>query len=276
MLRKAAMTVSLLGFLCAGSSNVTAQGLERAKTFHRHNLPEKAKELLINTIHSTKSSATTRAEALYWLGQISFEEGRYDTAMEDWNKLIKEFPQSSRAKEINQRLAQLKEVISQVSDSTISSVIAQSYIRNGDFWSETETKFVIDSSWMPQVEMAIKWYDRVVEEFPGSTAADVAFRKKLFALLGWKKPGRYGSSYGVKNNFGKYMPQVLKTFQEYSEQFPDASHLQGFRYQIAQAYWVNEDWDQTRDWLQKIIEAGGDGETFYVQTAEARLQKVEH
>ncbi len=59
----------------------------------------------------------------------------------------------------------------------------------------------------------------------------------MFALLGWRELGRDGEAYGLKSNFQQYMPQVLKTFAEFEAAFPKSSHLQGFRYQIAQAYW---------------------------------------
>ncbi len=52
--------------------------------------------------------------------------------------------------------------------------------------------------------------------------------------------------------------------------------LQGFRYQIAQAYWIEKDWNQTREWLQKVIDSSKGLATFYSETAKARLKKLEH
>ena len=278
MFRRFTLIVTLISCLALSVLIVQAQDPQKsdlAIDYYRHDLPEKAKEVFINILHHAQSSSDAKAEALYWLGQISFEEGRYSVAFEDWEELVKEYPQSSRAKEINERLDQLREIITQASDASVSSVVAKSYIENGDFWSESDRKFSIDSSWIPNVEMAIQWYDRVIVEFPDSNAAEIAFQRKLFTLLGWEGPGRYGESYGIKVDFNKYMPLVLETFTEFEKAFPNSSYLQGFRYQIAQAYWGQKDWDKTREWLQKIIDAGKGEKTFYTETAKARLKKVE-
>jgi len=112
---------------------------------------------------------------------------------------------------------------------------------------------MIDASWLPHVEMAVDWYDRVIKEFPGSDAAELAYERKLFALIGGKELGE-DSTYGLRANYSKYMPQLLDTFSNFETTFPSNSSLQGFRYQVAQAYWGHRDWVNTRLWLQKVIE----------------------
>lgn len=255
---------------------VSAQNVELAKEYYRHNLVENAKEEFINIFNNDKSSNNDKAISIYWLGQISFDENNYTVAFEDWNQLVNKYPKSEQAIEIQERLVQLKDIIEQVSTSSIPSVVARSFIKNGDFWSKASQRFTIDGSWMPNVELANEWYDRVIQEFPGSNAAEMAYQRKFFTILGWKESGRYGSSYGVENNFSKYMPMLLQTFSDFSTSFPESSYLQGFRYQIAQAYWGEKKWNETREWLKKIINAGGEEETFYTQTAKARLNKVEY
>lgn len=267
--------ILVLGGLVLGCSQVFAQDTNYARDLYNHKLKAKATETFIKILHNPTSSSNEKAEALYYLGQISFEEDNYSVAMEDWQKLIKQYPDSSQAKEIKERLVQLREVTTKISDATITSVVARSYINNGDFWSEADRKFTIDSSWLPNVELAIEWYDRVIKEFPQSSAAEIAYERKLFTLFGWEEIGRYGTSYGLKENFDKYMPQILQTFEEFEKSFPSSSSLQGFRYQIAQAYWGKKDFGNAKKWLQKIIEAGGEQETFYTKTAKARIQKLE-
>ncbi|MBC8146708.1 MAG: tetratricopeptide repeat protein [Bacteroidetes bacterium] len=253
-----------------------AQNVKVAKEYYRYNLTDKAKEEFILTFQSSKSSDNDKAESLYWLGQISFDENNYTVAFEDWNNLVEKYPNSEQAVIIQDRLSQLKDIIEEVSITSISSVVARSYIKHGDFWSEASRRFTIDSSWMPNVELAIEWYNRVIEEFSGSSAAEIAFKRKISTILGWKESGRYGSAYGVKGDFNKYMPMVLSAFDDFSNAFPESSYLQGFRYQIAQAYWSEKKWSETRDWLNKIINASDGEETFYTQTAKARLKKVEY
>jgi hypothetical protein len=85
----------------------------------------------------------------------------------------------AESKEITARLAQLNEMVAKVSDVGISSAVARSYISNGDFWvSGNERKFTIDSSWLPMIELANEWYDRVIKEFPGSDAAEIAYERR--------------------------------------------------------------------------------------------------
>jgi tetratricopeptide (TPR) repeat protein len=256
--------------------DVKGQDIGFAKDLYVHDLKSQALELFIEIFHNPKSLANGKAEALYYMGQISFDEARYSTALDDWQRLIKEYPTSQKSIEIKGRLSQLREVFAKVSDASITSAIAQSYINNGDFWSDTNKIFTIDTSWLPRVELALQWHDKVISEFPGSDAAEIAFQRKLFALIGWKELGQYGQSYGLQANFTQYMPMLLKTFEEFEAAFPNSPYLQGFRYQIAQAYWGHKDWENTRKWLNKIIEVGHGQSSFYTETAKARLKKVEY
>lgn len=253
-----------------------AEDISLAKEYYAHNLRSRALEIFIELLNKPQASAANKAEALYYMGQISFDEARYSTALNDWQRLIKNYPTSPKAIEIKERLVQLREIFVKVSDESISSVVAQSYIRNGDFWSKADSKFTIDSSWMPNVELSAQWYDKTIAEFPGTDAAEMAFQHKMFVLIGWEERGQYGSSYGVKNNFSKYMPQLLKTFEEFETAFPSSSYLQGFRYQIAQTYWSHKEWENTRMWLNKIIEKSQGKSSFYTETAKARLNKIEY
>ena len=250
--------------------------IEIANDFYRHNFTDKAKEKFLDIYHNPLSSDKEKAQALYLVGQITFEEGNYTVAIDDWQILISKFPDSKETKEISKRISQLREIISQSTEGTFSNAVAMSYLNNGDFWSNAERKFLIDSSWMPNLEIALEWYDKILEEFPKSPAAEIAYQRKLFALFGWTESGDDGRSFGLKANFAKYMPRILKTFGYYEKDFPKSSFLQGFRYQISQAYWIHEDWQNTRKWLKKVIAAGGDEKTFYTETAKARLKKIEY
>ncbi len=255
----------------------SAQSVELAKDYYQHSLNEKAKDILITVLHGATTTPANKAKCLYLLGQISFDEGHIKVALTDWQTLVKDYPATPESKEIGARLAQLNENVAKLSDASITSAVARSYISDGDFWaSHGERKFSIDSSWLPMVELATEWYDRVIKEFPGSDAAELAYERKLFALIGWKEIGSDGDSYGLRNNYQKYLPQVLATFNSFEAAFPKSSSLQAFRYQIAQAYWAHRDWANARTWLQKIVDTGGGETTFYTAAAKARLQKVEY
>lgn len=98
----------------------------------------------------------------------------------------------------------------------------------------------------------------------------------MFTLLGWSESGRYGSSYGIKDDVDTYLPLLLSTFADFETNFPNSFLLDPFRYQIAQVYWHNKDWKNTRKWLNIIISKSKDNNSFYLQLAKLRLEKVEY
>ena len=187
------------------------------------------------------------------------------------------YPSSEHAALVKDKRSELAEIVGESRDESINNAVAQSYLRHAEFWSEDkDSAFRIDSSWIPNVESAVNWYDKVIAEFPKSPAAERAYRGKLRTLLGWEESGRYGDSHGVKGNFKKYMPLLLEAFSSFEADFPQAGSLQAFRYQIAQGYWTSKDWERTREWLNRIITIAGDSEGFYKDLAQRRLRKVEY
>lgn len=138
------------------TSNTVAQNVGLAKDLYTHNLKSRALEIFIEILHNSKSSTASKAEALYFMGQISFDDGRCATAFDDWQVLIKDYPTNLKVIEIKDRPYQLKDVFTRVSDASITSTIAQSYIKNGDFWSKADEKFTIDASWLHELELAFQ------------------------------------------------------------------------------------------------------------------------
>lgn len=253
-----------------------AASLEKAKVLSEHGLKDQAKIELIDIIFS-KTSDSNKAKAYYELGKVAFESNQVTQALKTWTQLSLKYPSSNEAKLVKNKIEQLSEIVGESAKESVDNAIAASYLKHADFWSsDKDSRFTIDSSWIPKVETASKWYDKTIAEFPNSKAARIAYEEKIRTLLGWKERGQYGSKFGVEKDFATYMPQVLKAFQELETQFPKASTLQAFRYQIAQAYWSQKDWGNTRLWLNTIITKAGDTDSFYKDTAQRRLQKVEY
>lgn len=249
--------------------------VEKAALLRRHALLAEAKAELIDVIFSN-ATEPVKARAYYELGSIAFEDRNVSVALETWKQLVEKYPKSDEAALVKDRVSELAEIIGDVSKTTAENAVAQSYLRHANFWSEGKDEiFHIDSSWIPNVEAAVKWYDKVIAEYPKTAASQLAHQGKLRALFGWKEPGQYGSSHGLKASFATYMPQVLAAFAAFEAEHPEASTLQAFRYQIAQAYWSRKEWAKTREWLNAIIEKSGDRDTFYRDLAQRRLAKVE-
>ncbi len=101
--------------------------LDIANDFHRHNFSDRAKEKFLNIYHDPSASDQAKAEALYLLGQVSFEEGDYTVALEDWEILIERFPDSKQTGEIANRLSQFREIITHDTETTIFFLLWQGH-----------------------------------------------------------------------------------------------------------------------------------------------------
>ncbi len=241
----------------------------------QYGLTQDAKRELIEVIYG--ADPKPKAEAYYQLGNLAFREGSVSAALEAWTELTRKFPTSAQAVLVKDRLGQLAEVVQQTSKATAESAVAQSYLAHADFWSERKgEKYTIDSSWLPHVEMAVVWYDRVIQEFPKTLASRLAHERKIRTLLGWEERGSRGEKYGARANPGVYMPLAEAAFAAFEAEAPDAPSLQALRFQIAQEYWSSRQWDLARKWLNTIIEKAGATNSFYKDLAQRRLAKLQY
>ncbi len=264
----------ILLFVLALPAMAEAASYNKASMYNQHGLSAEAKKELINLIYS-KTTTVEKAKAHYLLGTIAFNENNVRVALKTWKDLVRKYPNSQEATLVKDRIKELSDIVGDIKADTLKNALAQTYLRHGDFWTKNKaSRFTIDSSWLPKVEMALKWYDKVIAKFPKTDAARVAYESKLMTLLGWKDRGRNATSYGVRKSLTEYMPQLLETFAAFEKDHPDASSLQAYRYQIAQAYWDNKDWDKTREWLNTVITKAGDADSFYKDAAQRRLEKV--
>lgn len=274
-------------FLFVATPSFSAS-IQKAEMLNKHNLIKEAKQELIEIIFEGEggilggNKGEDVAQAYYLLGTIAFKEDDASLALDTWEKLVKEYPNSEQAKIVSKDIEELSEVVTESRDSLIENALARSYLRHGDFWSKgRDTRFIVDTSWLPNVEMATNWYDIVIKKFPNTQAAETAYESKMLTLIGWtEKSYDYTSRYGVDSSFLKYMPLLVKTFEDFSRDFPNATSLQAFRFQIAQAYWGQsvsvqarkvENWEEAKKWLNKIIEVAGDNDSFYKDLAKNRL-----
>jgi hypothetical protein len=262
--------------IASSAGNSESERLEKACLFREHGLLDDAKRELILVVTS-HTDDPTKARALYLLGVIAFDQNHIRVALETWRQLTEKYPKSKEAVSVGERIKELAQIVGESQKEHIDNVVAESYLRHADFWSEHKDEiFIIDASWIDHVEAANKWYDRVIREFPKTLAARLAYEEKIRTLLGWKDPGQYGDWHGVRADHDKYIPRVIETFNQFEADFPDAATLPAFRFQIAQAYWRKDDQPNCRKWLNAIIEKAGVVDTFYVDLAKRRLVHMEH
>jgi tetratricopeptide (TPR) repeat protein len=251
----------------------TSPSVLKARMLVEHGLYDDAQRELIDVVFS-HAEAPEKARALDLLATVAVQKGNFKGALETWNRLISEYPESVEAKQAKERLPLLASVIGEMTEETVDDASAEIYLRSADFWSkERDRIFRIDTSWISNVEAAIHWYDKVISEFPGSSAARIAYEDKMRTLLGWTDQD--GERHGVRSS-PSYLPQLESTFRAYEAAFPTTSAAQGFRFLVAQVYWRNGNWAKTREWLNEIITKDSNANSFYRDLAERRLKKLEY
>ena len=165
----------------------------------------------------------------------------------------------------------------------------RNYLKNGDFYSQDKPhRLGIDASYIDKVDAAIWWYDKVLDEFPGTEEANQALREKIRTLIGWTEGhGQDKKYYGLHayHDHGKiddHFSLIETTFHELETGFPDDEYLEAFAFQIAQRYLyylLVFDYphykDNCKQWLEKTIELAKGKDTFYSHLAKLRLQLVQ-
>jgi tetratricopeptide (TPR) repeat protein len=249
--------------------------LDKAEMLASNGLTQDATRELIEVIFSGDSKS--KPAAYYKLGSLAFREGRPRAAVAAWTDLVRKYPQAPEALSVKERLKQLAEVVLDPSKSTPDDAVAQAYLNHGNFWSNDKSaKYFIDSSYLPVVEIAVAWYDRVIKEFPKSSASRQAHEEKIKTLLGWSEHGQYAEKYGAQKDPAVYMPQVEAALAALETEDSDAPALQALRFQIAQEYWRERKGDLANRWLNRIVEKAGDTPSFYKDLAQQRLAKLQH
>ena len=283
---------SLIGLFFAAHSE--AGHVEHAKMLKQHGLIDDAKRFFIEIVHSELATDADKAASLYNLGVIAFNAKQLQVAFDTWQDLIEQYPESDEGKIVSERIGYLASEIVELSSDVVKDEIARSYLQHGDFWSDDikRHRWLIDSSWLDEIELACEWYDKVIAEFPSTPAAKLAYLEKFKTILG--KDG--AEAYKTRKSFSEYVEPLLATYEDFVKAFPDSDFIPLLEFQIAQAYWGEEDqaarnflrfmesdstaviipylYAETEKWLRSVIE-NGNTNSFYMQVATARLEAIE-
>lgn len=225
-----------------------------------HGLTQESKLSLVNIVFGDYPDSD-KAEAYYFLGAIAFDEGMLSVAIESWRDIEKKYPKSEQAKIVDVKLRQLSGEIEDHAETITTNTIALSYLRNGDFWSKPYLESPKIEAWrISRIDAAEKWYNAIIAEFPGSNASRVAYERKFSMYLNRRDPA-------------KDLEKLIDVMESFERDHPDASRLQAFRYEIAQAYLESRgDSNNGRKWLEKIVEESGDQDSFYRDLAERYIE----
>ena len=285
---------SLMGLFFAAHSE--AGHVEHAKMLKQHGLIDDAKRFFIEIVHSELATDADKAASLYNLGVIAFNAKQLQVAFDTWQDLIEQYPESDEGKIVSERISYLTSEIVELSSDVVEDEIARSYLQHGDFWSDNIKRrhWLIDSSWLDKIELACEWYDKVIVEFPGTPAAELAYLEKFKTIL-----GKDGAEYGIGKSFKKYIGTLLTIYEDFVKAFPNSDSIPLLKFQIAQAYWGHEALEaekwlkstiesdstvvdlsslylyvEAEKWLKSVIE-DGNANNLYMQVAIARLEEIE-
>ena len=133
----------------------------------------------------------------------------------------------------------------------------------------------------------IELYDTAIQNTPGTSYANMAYKMKMQTLLGWKKTSNQGMTITVgldKSNYGdrrgdkerrynKYLPIFVETFNQLETEFPNDPELNLYRLKIVDLYKSIKDKESQKIWLNKVLANSVKGDAYY-NTAIIATQKL--
>ena len=239
-----------IALIIAMSGLTIDASIEKAILLKAHGLNDNAKRELIDLIFDENFKGTDKSRAYYLLGEIAFNENRIQAATKTWGYIVEKYPDSDEALMVKERMDELSKVTLTVHTESFEIddySVAKLYLKNADFWAEgKDDRWMIDSSWIPKIEFALKWYDKVISEFPRSEVTRSAYIGKMRTLLSWREfhkelidiPDDIVGRLIASAIFRIYIGQLVDTFRNFEKDFPNDITLQACRFQIGQAYFV--------------------------------------
>ena len=159
--------------------------VSRGLMLKMHGLEVDAKRAFIDLLYNDEAHEEDKAESLYQLGLIAFNNKDIGLATETWGLLIDEFPNTEKGRTVSAGIKYLLEDYDALvlesareeirdREEVMRDALAQSYLLNAQFWWDPPKQWGIYTSHINQFTMAREWYDKVVTEFPGTDAAKKA------------------------------------------------------------------------------------------------------
>ena len=159
--------------------------VSRGLMLKMHGLEVDAKRAFIDLLYNDEAHEEDKADALYQLGLIAFNNKDIGLATETWGLLIDEFPNTEKGRTVSAGIKYLLEDYNALvlesakeelrdREEVMRDALAQSYLLNAQFWWDPPKQWDIYTSHINQFTMAREWYDKVVTEFPRTDAAKKA------------------------------------------------------------------------------------------------------
>ena len=112
--------------------------VSRGLMLKMHGLEADAKRAFIDLLYNDEAHEEDKADALYQLGLIAFNNKDIGLATETWGILIDEFPNTEKGRTVSAGIKYLLEdynaLVLESAKEEVSDVSAQSYLLNAQFW----------------------------------------------------------------------------------------------------------------------------------------------
>ena len=159
--------------------------VSRGLMLKMHGLEVDAKRAFIDLLYNDEAHEEDKADALYQLGLIAFNNKDIGLATETWRLLIDEFPDTEKGRTVSAGIVSLLEdydvlILERQQEAmqdraeAMRDAVAQSYLLNAQFWWDAPKQWNIYTSHINHLTMAREWYDKVVTEFPRTDTAKKA------------------------------------------------------------------------------------------------------
>ena len=154
-------------------------------------------------------------DARYYLGEIAFKQGKISVALNQWKKLKKEYPQSSYLSDIALKIELASKLLAEQEEQTFKDIKVKKLFENARFFLDKAPILTIDTSYLNDTDLAIEWYQRIVEKYPDSEhAARAVYNIMLLQAL-----------------------DMETAYKELEKKFPESPWLKPAAFAIGQKYW---------------------------------------
>ena len=170
------------------------QKINKAKDYYDISLFMESKKLLIELLHS-EDGKKYEVEIRYHLGLASFYEEKYNSASNQWSQIIKKYPTSERAKQLNRiRSRKFREF------SENETIRDEDFEFSDDdktarlFWQPIPLNEKLFFGDLQNAETAVRFYEELIKKYD-DPSKKFNFLSYLFLIYS----GYNGSFYGYKN-----------------------------------------------------------------------------
>ena len=235
--------------------------VSRGLMLKMHGLEADAKRAFIDLLYNDMAHEEDKADALYQLGLIAFNNKDIGLATETWRLLIDEFPDTEKGQTVSAGIVSLLEdydalILERQQEAmqdraeAMRDAVAQSYLLNAQFWWDAPKQWNIYTAHINHLTMAREWYDKVVTEFPRTDTAKKAMSYRFMLYKDGMKAYWEGKPEKIEKEeipnavlelSQDFEPRILPLIHEYNkfvEDFPGDAVAHIMELQIAQEYHI--------------------------------------